>query len=427
MTNQTTDLPRCQNIPNSLHRFQDWPVITPIQTSCQEECFDDHILYFEYCHVMYEEYCDDCTTERCGQNCGKIVQPFPDGWTSFVVSAPIPLATTCLDLEFACFAQRVDLYFPTVCPTCHACPLLHLGDTFGGVLEIVGFGHGIQQSCTACDQPSVKRPFSTLLNCEDLLQCQSVVDCATNQSLAVPDFQINNCSFHQEGIAGEDSIWYYEDDDTQITKDPSFGPYSTDVPTIRPSDHQSQEQDQDQSRNETIPPIGDFSPGKQEPSSPKPKNLFVVVGPITGICLALFVFVLFLYWKMQTNGIKRIPSQKKITFAPEEIIFVDQAELDAIDSMLAASETDTAGGSRTDSVSLDLSSVASSEPDARFVPRTVRVRSRSPPSAKPSVSSSSGQVEKTVRNFQSASLMEQPGKDEVEALYITGQHIISGL
>jgi hypothetical protein len=130
---------------------------------------------------------------------------------------------------------------------------------------------------------------------------------------------------------------------------------------------------------------------------------------------------------MQTNGIKRIPSKKKITVAPEEIIFVDQAELDAIDSMLAASETDTAGGSKTDSVSLDLSSVASSEPDARFVPRTVRVRARSPPSAKPNVSSSSGQVEKTVRNFQSASLMEQPGKDEVEALYITGQHIISGL
>jgi hypothetical protein len=107
---------------------------------------------------------------------------------------------------FACFLQRVKNYYPTNCPHCHDCPVLALGDTFGP-LEVVGFGHSIEQPCAACDQRSETLPYETSLYCRDLLQCSQSVDCTIGELLGLLLFVENQCSFGpmEVGLIGEDN------------------------------------------------------------------------------------------------------------------------------------------------------------------------------------------------------------------------------
>lgn len=220
---------RCTSIPDGelYCRFQDWKMIHPLTeyTCTDEDCVNpESKIYFEYCNIVYEDpTCDnDCDgNKKCGKKCKKIVEPFPPGWTTFVVSAPIAfprsLDTECSKtLQYqdqtgqACFLERVEMYYPELdeecskgCPHCHNCPLLELGDTFGP-LEVVGFGHRLdpdnnnkdhEQECAACDkQSNVECSPERELDCEDLFSCHRAVDCETGSSLGLPPFQ-DECTF----------------------------------------------------------------------------------------------------------------------------------------------------------------------------------------------------------------------------------------
>jgi hypothetical protein len=224
------EMERCGSIPdNELYcRFRDWKVVHPITdyTCNDENCINpDSKIYFEYCNIIEEDpACDNCNDDKCGKKCKKIVEPFPPGWTTFVVSAPISYprelasaSDTCgKALEYAdttgqaCFLQRIEIYYPPEdadcsagCPNCHDCPLLELGDTFGP-LEVVGFGHGLvsdEQECAACDKKSALECTSSTrdLDCDDIFNCHKAVDCATGEPLGLPVFADNQCSYQNAG------------------------------------------------------------------------------------------------------------------------------------------------------------------------------------------------------------------------------------
>ena len=231
------DLPsqeHCTSIPDGdlYCRFQDWKLITPIEDfTCDGDCVKrDRKIYWEYCNIVEEEDCDRtkskddvlCLDEKCGTNCRKATEPFEPGWTSFTVTASIPLRGTTLSnqclqqapyshaTDRACFLQRIDIYYPELdedcghgCPHCHKCPLLSLGDKFGP-LEVVGFGHCLdddndkehQHECAACDRRDEKLcGKSCEVDCLDLESCYESSNCYEGHSLGVPSFFNNGCSF----------------------------------------------------------------------------------------------------------------------------------------------------------------------------------------------------------------------------------------
>lgn len=227
------DLRQCDTLPDDglYCRFQDWKIINPIEKySCRDgsfpECLErDSKIYWEYCNIVEEDagcdYDEECTENgRCGKNCPKITEPFPAGWTTFVVSAAIPFRPTLNSLcaeqlplsdatSSACFLQRIELFYPPEdadcgigCPHCHDCPLLSLGDKFGP-LEVVGFGHGIAgrtegHSCAACDsRDSLSCGKGVELDCDDLFKwkCEESTNCYTNELLGVNNFAENQCTF----------------------------------------------------------------------------------------------------------------------------------------------------------------------------------------------------------------------------------------
>jgi len=214
-----------------LCRFKDWKVVTPTEDfTCADDCISSKSkIYFEYCNVVEEDpTCDQCKGKNCGAKCKKIVEPLPSGWTSFVVSASIPYYsgynTGCdKSLQYedetrqACFLQRVELYYPpgdergsADCPHCHDCPLLGLGDTFGP-LEVVGFGNCLEsddQICSPCDERAEKLCGACQKDCDDLFGCHDSVDCFTGESLGLPIFMENQCSYRDfSAIPESDEFW----------------------------------------------------------------------------------------------------------------------------------------------------------------------------------------------------------------------------
>ena len=149
----------------------------------------------------------------------KIMEPFPPGWTTFVVSAPIPYQTLGVnqrcdetltyDSGSVCFLERVEFYYPegdnkcdVGCPHCHDCPLLKLGDRFGP-LEVVGFGHeslfrdkNDNFACASCDK-QVSKSCDRQRDCKDWdwFHCDEMTDCKTGEPLGLPSFYKNECSF----------------------------------------------------------------------------------------------------------------------------------------------------------------------------------------------------------------------------------------
>lgn len=236
------ELNECDALPDDdfYCRFQDWKIINPIDKySCRDgdypECLDETKIYWEFCNIVEEDpqcdYDEECEGNRCGKTCRKRTEPFPPGWTTFVVSGAIPyrpdfnpLCDGQLSLadstSSACFLQRVEVYYPpdddcsTIgCPHCHDCPKLQLGDKFGP-LELVGFGHQIQgnkegHSCTACDsRNSVYCEKGVELDCDDLFKwnCHESRNCYTNQELGVASFNENQCSFAEDPNAQDETF-----------------------------------------------------------------------------------------------------------------------------------------------------------------------------------------------------------------------------
>lgn len=222
------ELEQCTSIPDGdlYCRFKDFPLVTPMEKeACTDgDCFNDpNKIYFEWCNVVEEEQkeCDEvCENDKdCHR---KVVEPFPEGWTTFVVSSPLPVKTNVCDdvLNFkdctdsACFLQRVEIYYPPVdecdpdgndcsgpgdvgCPHCHGCPLLSLGDQIGA-LEVVGFGDCIGQTCAQCDKQSHKDCDGCELDCQNQKECTKLASdhCSTfGPSPDNPDFLGNGCTF----------------------------------------------------------------------------------------------------------------------------------------------------------------------------------------------------------------------------------------
>ena len=224
---------KCTSIPDDdlYCRFQDWKIVKPIEdfNNCKDEwCVESpRKIYWEYCNIVEEDpNCDqkdinnDCKDKKCGKACEKITEPFPPGWTTFVVSASFPYETVLNEkcdkhLEYeditnsACFLQRVEIYYPEEnedcslgCPHCHECPLLNLGDKFGS-LEVVGFGHCLDDDntnkeehvCAACDRQDRKKcQEGCELDCDDLFSCHESIDCYSGNELGFPFFP-DQCTF----------------------------------------------------------------------------------------------------------------------------------------------------------------------------------------------------------------------------------------
>jgi hypothetical protein len=233
------DMCHCTCIPDNddtYCRFQDWPMVRPMgDPSCSHECFDPpRKVFWEFCNIVEEDPdCDtdntndECRDGKCGKKCKKIVEPFPDGWTTFVVTAPIDFVSgensECdKKLEYAdqtdsaCFLQRIELYYPPKdedcsegCPTCHDCPLLSLGDKFGP-LEVVGFGHCLNdgkskhnQECAACDRQDEKMCSAECnIDCDLMDDCADSVDCYSGSPLGIADF-VDECTFCIDDVLEE--------------------------------------------------------------------------------------------------------------------------------------------------------------------------------------------------------------------------------
>lgn len=181
------------------------------------------------CSDCRDAFCDvdeNCLGNRCGKQCSKKIEPFSPGWTTFTVTASVPLDPTGIDAsesnylcnerlplaeksKSACFMQRVEFYYPPEdedcaggCPNCHECPLLNLGDKFGP-LEVVGFGHCIHRinedhTCSSCDSASSKAcEQGCELDCDDLFEwnCEESVDCHTEENMGFLNFQNNSCTW----------------------------------------------------------------------------------------------------------------------------------------------------------------------------------------------------------------------------------------
>lgn len=104
----------------------------------------------------------------------------------------------------------------------------------------------------------------------------------------------------------------------------------------------------------------------------------------------------------------------------EEIVYITPIELKVIHQLYAAS-----GEEGSETVSSDEENTSSHGVDEKMVGRRQtkkmhKGRSLSPDSTV--VSCPPSKIKKEIRHFQSASLIERPGQNEVEVLFMTGQH-----
>jgi hypothetical protein len=429
-------LDHCTVLPRDefYHRFQGWDIISPIdrlQNDCAHNttsttCFNQtRKIYFEYCNVVEEDYesCRSCQATNVAsclgnQQCAKIIQPFPDGWTTFVISASIPFpdndgpcrrdsTTNISDVDTVCFLQRIQLYYPPFCPHCHTCPQIGLGDTFGP-LEVVGFGHAIEQSCAPCHRPSLLTNQSArTLSCEAIDRCHELVDCHAGASLGLPSFLDNQCSFQAD--VNED-----------FTDDVFTPPSEIDFPTSTPATDSpivmtvfpTQSPNGGKivvDQNDTLTDNQTGMPGDEEPSDladsptalPKHRLSALVVSLIvTGLVIVVAVQLAF-YRKLLTT--KRDPPRR----IAEEIVYIEPLEFDGLDKILASD----AGSEPT---TADEDPTVDSDNENPSSPWSPPWRNDSPPE----------KLQQEIRHFQTASILERSDQNEVEALYMTGQHHI---
>lgn len=433
--NSLPALDHCTAIPRHdfYQRFQGWNVVSPMkrqQEGCSNfttktNCFNESSkIYFEFCNVVEEDYssCRSCQATdgaACLDNnqCPKIIQPFPDGWTTFVVSASIPVPdkdVSCrLDssmniagVDSVCFLQQIQLYFPPSCPRCHACPQISLGDTFGP-LEVVGFGHSIQQSCAPCHRPSIVTNLSALsFSCEAIERCHESVDCHSGTSLGLPSFLDNQCSFQadvDEDFTDDVLTPLPEMDFPTLSPTTDSPVMMTMLPSLAPdNDNNIADQNNTLADNQTALPDDEIPSDVEDspaPSSSRRLSPLVVSLIVTGLVIVVGV-QLALYRKMMSA--QRDPPRR----IAEEIVYIEPLEFDGLDKMLASDAgSDHTAADEDPTVDSDADNPSSWSPPWRSV---------SPPE----------KLQQEIRHFQTASILERSDQNEVEALYMTGQHHI---
>ena len=514
-TATTTRIPsmeHCTAIPreNPLQeRFHGWPIVTPRQVHCDDDnstspCFnsstgssDNDMLYFEYCNILEEDYdsCDACITgtssspsgakEACRNECSKVIQPFPSGWTTFVVSASIPYknidhtmhdASVCdQDIQYAnetgavCFLQRIEVYYPEDCPYCHGCPHnVGLGDMFGP-LEVIGFGHVAtnsenlqqpQQGCAPCNKASrIRNSETTSLSCLQLQQCHESVDCSTGTTLGIPSYTSNQCSFQNPSIEDDDLVQEDStpsDDDGLLDDDvpnpdrgsddrvPTNTPATrkpskkvTAIPTNAPSTSYSPTFDgvsvttnptttanrtittpTERTTNDPSPTMAIDRPSKEFRFSPFIAT-FIVIALIIVISIQLII-----YRKRTVGAVQQQQQQKNKN--SEEILYIEEPlEFDGIDKILSKKEHNSDdNGSQQTVTENDNDDNLSQEIEVKRGHlgrwRSFRGPTTSPHRSVSNICVPSSQLE--IRHFQTASIVERSDQNEIEALYMTGQH-----
>jgi hypothetical protein len=482
-------------------------------------------LYFEYCNVVQDSWTTPCP-DSDSSSCWKAVEPFPSGWTTFVVAASIPYnvsvaatnSTLCPNDDpvtstlmpmlpssavtgVACFAQRIQLYYPPdspdqPCPHCHACPLIGLGDMFGP-LQVVGFGNSIQQHCTPCHERSTIRTScpgaqngtenheTAAFDCQALQQCHESVDCTTGTSLGLPAFSEPTCSFYRatrrnrtsdngsgDDFVEEDAIGHDEvesdDDASSVSPSPSETLFPTSVnPPFDWNDTDDTESGDEASpviSNVTMPPMlfGNSTFGNST-TGPPPRgqtldgvstsvtgspqtrsSLFHPLGWIlvgaSGLALLAVIAilaVLVVIRQRPESSPQRRSGNRRRTYnqsplrrlqrpsIDEEIIYIHPIESTASEKRISKGDDDTL----SDDASQTASEAAAR--GARFRNAVQETKRHSKRQERRTADGTNDAIynmatQRSVVHFQSASILERPERDEVEAMYMTGTYHVPG-
>ena len=497
----------CTTLPkaNPLHeRFHDWPIVTPMNVHCDDyanvtSCFNtrnNNMIYFEYCNIIEEDYdsCHACSASdknqengKCNDDCSKIIQPFPSGWTTFVVSASIPYnytnnsnspdhndaSTSCRqnipyanETGVACFAQRIEIYYPEHCPHCHDCPYnVGLGDMFGP-LEVIGFGHAWSdeqqqpppQVCAPCNIASKVRTSANIsLSCSQIQQCHKSVDCSRGTALGIPSYINNQCSFQsieEDDIVEEDSF----DDDGNILEDDLVANPETDdiVPTRSPTTKKPVKKTTDAPTNAPVKPSPSIAPVvvstnpsgttnntvstptiANDPSASTSVDLsskefrfspiiatFIAIGLIVVISIQLILY--------KQRAIATVQQQQQGNRNTEEILYIEEPlEFDGIDKILSKKDNNS-DDNDSQVTATDNEDNISQDPGNQRDEKGrwgnfVGAQRRSVTSISISTPPPQQQLHPEIRRFQTASIVERSDQNEVEALYMTGQHHVQQL
>lgn len=360
-----------------LERYQGWPVASRLsnmncgdnETPCFGSSNNQH--YFEYCNVVREECGDD-------GDCTRYTAPLPDGHSTIVV---------LIDLPDKCFVQRISLYYPEQCDTCHDCSLLQLGDRFGN-LELVGFGHSIAQPCASCDVESAQLSSpKDALDCSEIQQCHETVDCTTGDSLELPPFS-SQCSFTSD-LFGEAGT---------ITGD-SYNPDNniTGNPDNNITDNGFAD-DLEVTVNITLPEtkapfsVNGTQAPNTAPSTASNNSLIsnlVVSLPIAG---ALLLITLLAFYLFRRN--RRIKADRQRQ-SGEEIVYIHPIDDNVVNKVLAQDSEDDRSAKDEKSQQSDSVSLNETETPTPHL-----------------------------AEYRTTSLMEHPSRDEVEAIHMTGTHVL---
>jgi hypothetical protein len=504
----TEQLPQsCAYIPPRLHdddstssrqldRFRGWPVVLPMTVHCDNDiddggtnkCFrrdddddDDEIYYFEFCNVLHEDpLCDlscdpnESAASLCDTNtttttavCARHVAPFADGWTSFVVSAPlmdIPSSssgdaggsnrTTGLTMSplSSCWMQRIDLYFPPDCPHCHACPLLSLGYHLGE-LEIVGFGHSIDQPCAPCDITVATKAgtgsSAAVLDCHKLQQCQHLGDCETGETIGLPPFVANHCSWsvtetnlvHEDGFdpssssppqqqqlggGGIGTVGAAPRDESPVAADQNV---TNDSSTQKKKKEEGGEDAEEGGDSSMIRAVSTMLP--------------LIVPPVCLVIVSLLLLSFVLHYRKSRNRPARVVPTNTTTKQqqqPEEIVYIDDDEERVMNMFIETASHDSSsivavssreqddednkgddGAAVTVSGRINDSNNEESVSDIQTKKSgNLQKKTATKQRAKSSMLSSRAAVK-----FRTASLIQQHGKDEVEVVEKTGVHHVA--
>jgi hypothetical protein len=502
--------PSCSYIPHStssrrLDRFRGWPVVLPMTVHCDDDdndnskCFrrddddDDEIYYFEFCHVLHEDplcdlSCDDpeaaeataTAASRCDTNstttpvCAQHVAPFADGWTSFVVSAPlmdIPSSSgddadgnnrrnstvrtssggVTSPSSSSCWMQRIDLYFPPDCPHCHACPLLSLADHLGE-LEIVGFGHSIDQPCAPCDITVATKAGTTgssaaVLDCLMLQQCQHLGDCETGETIGLPPFVANHCSWsvtendlvyedgfdpssspqqqQQQGGGGIGTVGAAPRDESPVATDQNV---SNDSWTQKKKKEEGGEDAEEGGDSSLIRAVSTMLP--------------LIVPPVCLVIVSLLLLSFVLHYRKSRNRPARVVPTNTTTKQqqqPEEIVYIDDDEERIMNMFIETASNDSSSIVAVSSREQD--DEDNKDDDGAAVTVSGRINdANNEESVSHIQTKKSGNLQKKTAarphkqsmpssrvavKFRTASLIQQHGKDEVEVVETTGVHHVA--
>lgn len=367
-------------------RFHGWPVVTPLSPSPSCLGSNTHRLFFKFCNTVGERCNDDCRdTSSCAQGtmCHKLVEPFADGWTTFVVSASVPFhgeEVHCMDSELPptsgsiCWAERVSIYYPRGCPHCHTCPNIGLGDRFGP-LEVVGLGATGDHPCSACD--NLEARSDDYFSCDTLSQCRWIKDCGTGELLGVPDFVENGYSYS--------NIFPTAPSGNHVVLDePLFG----EAGRIEDSNDEGFQFDDSASVQVTTKGNDTESPAVRGSIASE----MIITSPIGFAMVIVAALLVF----------RRFSCSQKRKRRTEEIVYVDSAEGEAIEEMLSPTDEDM-------EVPTNIELNDNSENDTALTP------------PRP-MSSFRARSLRKVRKYYTTSLLESTVKSEVEVLYMEGIH-----